>query len=417
MPILHNYTLTQADGTATSVVRPSDWNSQHEMGFQLAGNTSGTSFVTGKDIVLAGGNNVTLQGSTDAASGTVIFNADNNAIADGNGKTINNGTMVFSNANGVSFGISTSANGVNTMTASAAGGGAAYSGMWYTPEIFGSATYTSHANNTLYVRPFELNGYQDADRLMYLGSFVSTNSTTQSFSASVSQTGSYTAAGSWGLTGSLYLMTRVQTNETAASYNSIATFASASHSISAGYTASVTWSTNASSVTASVFTTAQIGAIKNIGPDGNFTTTNFASNGSTSFSFTSTGLGSSSSSFGLSNVNNALSGVRPYHVPLAGTNMDPDEYWAGIRFSSASGSTNLSLQRPITPGSWGPVGYYTNASYLELGNSANVANAMNYRPGFGSINGTVVTGNFALSNISTVANNISHYFAIMGITL
>lgn len=53
---------------ATDLVRPSDWNSAHNMLFTLSGNTSGQSTASGSNVVFAGGSNITLQGSTDTIS-------------------------------------------------------------------------------------------------------------------------------------------------------------------------------------------------------------------------------------------------------------------------------------------------------------------------------------------------------------
>ena len=53
---------------ATDLVRPSDWNSAHNMLFTLAGNTSGNSTASGSNVVFAGGSNVTLEGSSDTIS-------------------------------------------------------------------------------------------------------------------------------------------------------------------------------------------------------------------------------------------------------------------------------------------------------------------------------------------------------------
>lgn len=73
MAIQHFYSQTVADGTATSVVRPSDWNSNHKMVYNLSGNTLGSSQLTGDDVVLVGGNNVTL--SADTANSKLVFSA------------------------------------------------------------------------------------------------------------------------------------------------------------------------------------------------------------------------------------------------------------------------------------------------------------------------------------------------------
>lgn len=48
---------------ATNLVRPSDWNSAHNQYFTLTGNTNNASTVSGTNIVLSGGNNITLVGN------------------------------------------------------------------------------------------------------------------------------------------------------------------------------------------------------------------------------------------------------------------------------------------------------------------------------------------------------------------
>jgi hypothetical protein len=54
---------------ATALVRPSDWNSAHNQYMTIAGNTAGASTISGTNIVLQGGNNVTLS----ANASTIIF--------------------------------------------------------------------------------------------------------------------------------------------------------------------------------------------------------------------------------------------------------------------------------------------------------------------------------------------------------
>ena len=108
MSIRHAYTQTVADGTATSVVRPSDWNSAHVLVQNLVGNTLGTSQVSGQDIYWAGGNNVTLS----ANGSTISINAGaggGGGVANSAGTQIaTSGTVIFSNSNGVTFGMSNS---------------------------------------------------------------------------------------------------------------------------------------------------------------------------------------------------------------------------------------------------------------------------------------------------------------------
>lgn len=113
MSILHFYSQTVADGTATSVVRPSDWNSAHQQVLNMGGNTAGTSQVSGADIIWAGGNNVTLSanGSTVSIVGpntvaqTVQTQASGNIAGSGYTSTTQAGTSIGAtlNSNGLSL--------------------------------------------------------------------------------------------------------------------------------------------------------------------------------------------------------------------------------------------------------------------------------------------------------------------------
>lgn len=75
MAIQHVYNQTVADGTATSVVRPSDWNSAHKFTQTISGNTLGTSTQSGTNLVWAGGSNITLSASTAANAATISVHA------------------------------------------------------------------------------------------------------------------------------------------------------------------------------------------------------------------------------------------------------------------------------------------------------------------------------------------------------
>lgn len=90
---------------ATDMVRPSDWNSVHNMYMTLTGNTVGASTVSGSNIVFQGGANVTLSGNGD----TIVFSAGAGGagvgLAAGTRTATTAGTVLFSNANGISFGL------------------------------------------------------------------------------------------------------------------------------------------------------------------------------------------------------------------------------------------------------------------------------------------------------------------------
>jgi outer membrane protein OmpA-like peptidoglycan-associated protein len=111
MAVSHVYNQTVADGTATSVVRPSDWNSAHNQYLTFGGNTAGVSTVSGTNIVFAGGNNVTLS----ANGQTVSFVAPSQTVQTQGSVQIqgSTGPISFANGNGVTFGFNAS-----TITAS-----------------------------------------------------------------------------------------------------------------------------------------------------------------------------------------------------------------------------------------------------------------------------------------------------------
>ena len=122
MAEFHVYSQTVADGTATSVVRPSDWNSAHQHIITLSGNTSNASTISGTNIVFQGGNNVTLSGTQAAGAATIVISAPTqSAQTQSNVQGISAGTqvgrtgdIVFANSNGITFGMSNS----NQVTAS-----------------------------------------------------------------------------------------------------------------------------------------------------------------------------------------------------------------------------------------------------------------------------------------------------------
>lgn len=131
----HVKNVTVADGTNANIVRPSDWNSAHAVTLNLSGtdiigafsndgnvtfgtNTAG--YVTGTVNVAGGGAGTGFTGTN--ATGTLDSNglALSVALGGGGGAAIsagansqNTGTVIFSNASGVSFGLN-----AGTLTAS-----------------------------------------------------------------------------------------------------------------------------------------------------------------------------------------------------------------------------------------------------------------------------------------------------------
>lgn len=119
MAISHIKSVTVSDGTDTGVVRPSDWNSAHQLFQTFGGNTAGASTFSGQNLVWAGGSNVTLSvsGSTvsivGAAGGTGGAGDGGNVLAVAGSTAASTGTVLFQNGSGVTFGLN-----AGTLTAS-----------------------------------------------------------------------------------------------------------------------------------------------------------------------------------------------------------------------------------------------------------------------------------------------------------
>lgn len=94
---------------ATDLIGASDWNSGHAQLATLAGNTAGVSSLSGTNIVIAGGNNLTVSGIQGANAATVSLIGATAAAAPVNfsaGTTSGDlGSVVFSNSNNIQFGL------------------------------------------------------------------------------------------------------------------------------------------------------------------------------------------------------------------------------------------------------------------------------------------------------------------------
>jgi hypothetical protein len=90
---------------ASQLVRPSDWNSAHNQYLTLSGNTAGASTMSGSNIIMQGGNNVTL--SADGASLIISAGAGGGGMGISAGtQSVSTGTMIFADSNGLTFGMS-----------------------------------------------------------------------------------------------------------------------------------------------------------------------------------------------------------------------------------------------------------------------------------------------------------------------
>jgi hypothetical protein len=109
----NNVTLSQSLNGASGTITISAFNqtgSQYSAGMSTGGNTVGDTGLASQRLVLAGGNNITLSGSTNGGSMTITISGG--AGGAGNTGSISAGTtrgtlgeVVFSNSNGFSFGM------------------------------------------------------------------------------------------------------------------------------------------------------------------------------------------------------------------------------------------------------------------------------------------------------------------------
>ena len=114
MAISHAFTNPVPDGTITSIVRPSDWNSAHNQYYTLSGNTLGASTVSGTNVVFQGSGNVSLSGTGQTIVLYATGGGGGGAALSAGTQSVSSGTVSFANSNGVSFGMS----GSNQITAS-----------------------------------------------------------------------------------------------------------------------------------------------------------------------------------------------------------------------------------------------------------------------------------------------------------
>ena len=152
MAVQHVYSNAVADGTATSVVRPSDWNSYHNQYLSISGNTAGQSTISGTNIVLQGGNNITLSANTAAGAATVIISGGNTSQFLTTAMASNAGSNFVAATGAVAGTNITGTIGSNGLSLSVAnpGGGAAVTMSDFFPMQMAASSNTSFAQNTLH---------------------------------------------------------------------------------------------------------------------------------------------------------------------------------------------------------------------------------------------------------------------------
>jgi len=190
-------TVTQFDSlgqtvtvAATDLVRPSDWNSVHNQFFTLTGNTNNASTVSGTNVVLSGGNGVTLIGSNSV----IGFSVANQSVVPGiqsiqvSNTTYTTGNVIFSNANGASFG--SSAGGAVTLSYTVPAAQTGISGIQVSDTTYTSGTVTFRNANGISFGSSGANGISASYTVptqtnQTLGVYGSSQTTGQSSSSTV----------------------------------------------------------------------------------------------------------------------------------------------------------------------------------------------------------------------------------------
>ena len=404
---------TQASGNIAGIGTTTTTQAGSTLGATLS--TNGLSLAVPAWITAGGGGGAgyvnllgaNTSGNTTASGSTLGYSGVNLTLSGTNNSQIVISAPATSSLVGVN-GITVSSAG---STISISGGGSPYTGSWFEPEVYGGTTTASNAMGTVYFRPFELEEYLSINHIVVPQQVSSISATTASVSGSVSAGNASSGTGSYGLSGTVWLMSQLSTGSVAQS-SALVSFFSTNYSLGMGHSISASWSTNVSSATLSYTTSQAISFVSKIDVSGNFTTGSFGTSGSGSGSTTSTNANSFSTSFVASFASQVMSQVRPLLIP-AGTSLSPGGYWLAHAQSSATGSTNLSLQRNLFLSSPGIVAYTTNTSgYAEIGSSATIQSS-NYRWGIGSYSASSnMTTAIPLSAISA-QSNYSHYFNML----
>jgi hypothetical protein len=387
MTLLHAYSQTVADGTATSVVRPSDWNSQHKQFITLSGNTSGQSTISGTNIVYQGGNNVTLSAITAAGAATIVVSGGNTTQFAGTGTTLNltnlSGTLnVGSNGVALSLnnidanlmgweleGANTAGTTGTTMTTNAPlylsggngitlsgnsntivinAGGAVATNNYYAAMTTGQTFVGSMGQNSLYLNYMDLPSnvkFCHADQLVSLNP-ASTTSFNSVFTAIGAQSTITTvvSAATWALTRSFGIYAQgTGTNSTRLELLPGSSTVSLGATI--GYTLALSQSAGFNGVSLSYTGTQRasngfsLGAIASVNTTGGVTYTTIAFQETTSKATSfSNGAGAATSAITVSvgNVSTSLfTGLRDFVAPMV-SNLGPGNYWLAQAQSSAS---------------------------------------------------------------------------------
>ena len=441
MPLVHAYNQTVADGTATSVVRPSDWNSAHNQIVYLSNNTTGLSSVSGTNIAIAGGTNITASGVQGAGGATIIFSGPqfNNANGITFGSNLGTVTASYSQAVGtntqfagtnISGSMAVNSNGVSiSLSAPAPGGGGGATLVEYEPVPLYSSAGLSLAQNTLYINTLVV-PQNVAAKYMVMGVVMtggwgtstpvtnSTATTGSSFSGSAGQTLNF----NWYTDGGGGMETNIYTLGTAQMTMST----------------QISWSqTNSNTTTGTNSIGSTMGFTYGIPliTSGTLTSQNALSSvitwGTTTASFTGSSTfstnGTSTSGWPGGTSNATWAGSRILFVPL-NTTFTAGKYWLGVQRSSATlggassiaGTYSFMIQSFTSYDSssrFAPFGYATSQLSF-MSHPAGMANGMltasynstsNYAGAFGS-QGAIAKNIIFGSSASITSGTLSRFY-------
>lgn len=390
MAVQHVFSNQVADGTVTSVVRPSDWNSYHNQLVTLSGNTAGQSALAGTNVVFQGGNNVTLSGNTAAGAATIVVNGGDTSQFLTTAMQSNAGSNFVAATSPVYGTNITGTIGSNGISLSAAGGAAAIESHWANfPALWTAAVVPAAAmrQSTSIVFPAVINMDLSINQMMAMRSVA--QGTTQIATA---------ANTSFGFTQNETHNYVFYTQGTGASSGSLQYYTSTS----VGLSMSVLGSIGAASNNLSCYTSYNV-------PN---------ATGTSQFTVSTAPAASASLPFASTAVSNFLSGIRLW-ASQANISMPAGEYWIahGVSSTGTTGGgagasaltaatvamSNLAMPNINTIiASFGTSGQSFNQFYANLGGSFTTA------PG-----GT--TASMPISAISSMASHVVPYFNLQRI--
>ena len=363
----HVKSLTMGDTTNTNMVRPSDWNSGHNVTISLSSTdivrsfvANGTSVSTGQAISLAAGPSINWSASTDTNGAT--FTPLHDAIP-----------------------------------------------FYEYPKGPGTSGSTNINGGSLFLFPFDIDCPITFGRLELAQTQTVTMISTLSLTMAASNNtwaSSYTTGLSVSTGRTAILFSRSQTGSLAGS-SRLVSFASASASMGLQFAMSVSGSKSVSTTAATTMSMSCSETISLVFPEainatGGVTYStlslgNGSSSGTTSFN---TASHSWTMSYSTSLLHSWMSGYRMFEIPM-GSSLPEGEYWLGlVEVSGAAGAGNVT-------GAMSLVGItrFNSSGAIPFGQStSNASNA--WRAGWGSYSASADYSNatgIALSNVSEMS--------------